>query len=187
MAGDISYSGDSSYRFVDRMIDGGTSTLRIVSPFISVSYADRLLRAARGRRVYVITSGSHGNDEAVGVLVKGRRTGIFRPAAYLTVLSAALYLFKLYLFATVSLLMLVLFGYAAVARRRRRLPNLHVKVVTNRFIHEKLYLTDEEAVVGSANLTYSGMHKNIEHIDVTRDQAKVTKLTDHFNELWSKY
>jgi len=187
VARDQSYSGDSSYKFVDGLIDRGGSTLRVVSPFIGRSYAERLLRAARRRRVYVITSGSNGNNDAIRLLAKGKGAGILKPAAYLTALSALLYFLKYYLFAALSVLVLALFVYSGFATRRKGMSNLHVKVVTNRFIHEKLYLTEEEAIVGSANLTHSGMHKNIEHIDVTRDRSKITELTDHFDEMWGKY
>ena len=39
--------------------------------------------------------------------------------------------------------------------------------------------------MGSANLTYSGMHKNIEHIEVIKEGDRIAELEKHFRQLWT--
>ncbi len=64
--------------------------------------------------------------------------------------------------------------------------NLKVKVAKGKFVHEKVYIGNDIAIVGSANLTYNGMHKNVEHIDVIKDDARIRQLREHFESLWRK-
>ena len=72
-------------------------------------------------------------------------------------------------------------------RRRKIAKNITVKTTGEDFVHEKLYISDTVAIVGSANLTYAGMHKNVEHIQMVDDKNEITELKEHFNSLWSKY
>jgi len=73
----------------------------------------------------------------------------------------------------------------AYLRHKRANSNLQVKVITERFVHEKLYISGNTAISGSANLTYNGMHKNIEHIEVTKDESKIREMRRHFESMWN--
>ena len=53
------------------------------------------------------------------------------------------------------------------------------------FVHAKMYVGDETAIEGSANLTYNGMHKNVEQISVTRNEKKIAELKEQFWKLWN--
>jgi phosphatidylserine/phosphatidylglycerophosphate/cardiolipin synthase-like enzyme len=70
--------------------------------------------------------------------------------------------------------------------KKRDSGNLEVRFCTNVFVHEKLYIGNDKAITGSANLTYNGLHKNIEHIEVINSIERIGKLKSHFNDLWSK-
>lgn len=61
---------------------------------------------------------------------------------------------------------------------------LKVHIIGSEFVHEKLYITENLAITGSANLTYVGTHKNIEHIEIIENLEKIKELRKHFEELW---
>jgi phosphatidylserine/phosphatidylglycerophosphate/cardiolipin synthase-like enzyme len=54
------------------------------------------------------------------------------------------------------------------------------------FVHAKIYISENEAIHGSANLTYNGTHSNIEHIEIIRDNEKIAKLHSEFERMWKK-
>jgi phosphatidylserine/phosphatidylglycerophosphate/cardiolipin synthase-like enzyme len=63
------------------------------------------------------------------------------------------------------------------------LPNCAVRYFTHRF-HAKVYLFDQEALVGSSNLTDGGLQSNREatmHID---DTDELDELRALYSELW---
>ncbi len=178
------YSGSESYRYVDRLINGSTSTLCIVTPYLGSYYSRMLIAASRKKRIRIIVSksGDSRQEEAIRMFMGGKRGVNLRFALYSivgVVLFGYLNLYTIAAIAFLTLLFVILFGMST-----RNLKNISVKVATGRFIHEKLYIAEEEAIVGSANLTYSGMHKNIEHIDVIKDKNKINELSNHFEQLW---
>jgi phosphatidylserine/phosphatidylglycerophosphate/cardiolipin synthase-like enzyme len=49
----------------------------------------------------------------------------------------------------------------------------------------KLYIVDEEvALAGSANLTYSGMNRNIERLEVKTSTSEIGQEIEAFLDLW---
>lgn len=88
--------------------------------------------------------------------------GVFAPLAALTAMLAA----------------------AAVARHGKGPGNLGVKLSGDTFIHEKVYLCEGRAITGSANLTYSGLHRNLEHVEVIVARDRLEGLAAHFGGLW---
>ena len=182
------YSGSASYLIVERLIKERSKTLRVVSPYITPYYAKMLIGASRGKEVRVITSDSDISKDALRMM--GKRTGVgpyAKTASYFIALEAVLLLLKLYAAAFVVapafavLVLLFSLRYASAGRRR-----LYVKVIGGRLVHEKLYISDSRAVVGSANLTYGGMHRNVEHLELINDSEKVKGLAGHFDSLWNE-
>ncbi len=178
-----SYSGQDSYRQVDPMI-AHARRLMIISPYISNGYARALAaRAASGASVRVITS-----ESAVGgssILIGNYGMTHVRAVLFLVLLDAiSIYLGFVYTTIIISFMIAVL-GVLSFARRRGISLNMSVKVSRDKFVHEKIYLSDDMAITGSANLTYSGMHRNVEHIYVIRDPARVKELRAHFEGLWA--
>ena len=56
------------------------------------------------------------------------------------------------------------------------------------FIHSKIYLVDKKfGVSGSANLTYSGLNKNIETLTIAETAEEVEQIENNFMRLWLKY
>jgi phosphatidylserine/phosphatidylglycerophosphate/cardiolipin synthase-like enzyme len=100
------------------------------------------------------------------------------------VLSFIIAVLGLYPFLTATIL---LFGILLWKYTRGMNARLHLKVVSSDFIHEKLYISDTIAITGSANLTYSGMHRNIESINITKNLEEVERLKKHFDRLWQTY
>ena len=56
--------------------------------------------------------------------------------------------------------------------------------VPKEFVHAKLYIGDSKAIESSANLTFTGMHKNIEHARVIDSPEDLSKLRKEFESLW---
>ena len=184
----MGYSGSESYKSVDSLINGPSRTVMISSPYIDVFYARALIRAARKKKIFLLTTRSAVNRQALSVLSR-KGYGIM-PKVFiylLTLLTISILLHLYYASVVVSLLLVpVLVRLYIIYRHRREgaSPNLKVKIARGRFVHEKLYISDAFAIVGSVNLTYNGMHKNVEHIERIDDPARVSELRSHFERMW---
>jgi HKD family nuclease len=74
-------------------------------------------------------------------------------------------------------------------------PNLHYLILeTDKasdkavFVHAKIYLVDKRfGVSGSANLTYSGLHTNVESLNMAETENEIRQLETDFMRLWLKY
>lgn len=56
------------------------------------------------------------------------------------------------------------------------------------FIHAKIYVADQKfAISGSANLTFSGLNKNIETLSIAETPEEVQQVETAFMRLWLKY
>ncbi|MCW4000067.1 MAG: phospholipase D-like domain-containing protein [Candidatus Bathyarchaeota archaeon] len=74
-------------------------------------------------------------------------------------------------------------------------PNLHFLILENDkasskavFVHAKIYLFDKKfGVSGSANLTYSGLHTNVESLNQSETENEFQQLETDFMRLWLKY
>ena len=182
----VLYSGDSSYTYVDRLIKEGDGELMIISPYLSGYYVNMLAKAAQKRRIMVITSNNSLGYKNSGLqnFAVGGMMGYIKAIAFFLILDAISVILN-FTYTTVILMLIVLAVVLLVYLRHKRTnSNMKVKVIKDRFVHEKLYISDNTAISGSANLTYNGMHKNIEHIEVTRDQAKIRELKAHFESMW---
>lgn len=181
-----SYSGDETYKEIDKLIKEKTrSELLIVCPYINKYYARMLIWASGRRHVRVITSNSVVSSDAIRLMRKSRAgSGYIKAAIYFIILEVVFFFLKLY-YLEVLLMPIVAILLAIAVKRASKLRNrIEVKVSDSKFIHEKLYISGSSAVLGSANLTYSGTRKNIEHIEVIYDIGRISALKDHFNSLW---
>jgi phosphatidylserine/phosphatidylglycerophosphate/cardiolipin synthase-like enzyme len=188
----MGYSGSDSYKFIDRLIKRHSGTLRIVSPYIGPYYAKMLVSAAMKGSVYVITSSSTGQSEsqqtAIRILQRaGKRNVSKKVIAYFALLLVISFAIGSYAIIALIALLFIIALYVELRRSKhpKSASNLFLKIATKRFVHEKLYISNLEAITGSANLTYNGTHKNIEHIEVVKDDYRIKVLSDHFSKLWS--
>ena len=184
-----SYSGESSYRYTDKLIKESSRELMIVSPYISDYYIKMLVDQAVKKRIRIITSESSlgYKDAKIKNFVRKGLGGYFKTILFFILLDFISIFFKsnytiIALSAIVSgLIIILIFVYK---RQKKAYSNIEVKVSKKKFVHEKLYINDGMAIVGSANLTYNGMHKNVEHIEIIRNVRRVLNLKDHFESLW---
>ncbi|MDE1851703.1 MAG: hypothetical protein KGH69_03385 [Candidatus Micrarchaeota archaeon] len=174
----IQYSGRSCYRHVDRLIRRGRRVL-IVSPYVDDYYAKFLLANSQGKEIYLLSSSV---ERSVRRRLEGRLPAA-KMAAGAAVIAAVEYMLfaigaqLIYLFLYPLLMAVAL--YIVVLPRRIKLK------VPKSFVHAKLYISEDEAVRGSANLTYRGMHSNIEHIEVVRDRKEIGSMANEFWRLWN--
>jgi phosphatidylserine/phosphatidylglycerophosphate/cardiolipin synthase-like enzyme len=179
------YSGSSSYMYIEPLISGRGRTLRVICPFISARYAKLLVGQSARKEVSVITSNSNISADAVRIMKRGKRFPYLTLSAYFIILSIMIAALRLYLAELVLVpITALIVGITAAHYARPSKQRINVRVASESFVHEKIYLGDDHAVVGSANLTYSGLHKNVEHIEVIRDSAKLSQMSRHFEELW---
>lgn len=177
--GSVQHTGSDCHRYVDRLIRS-SKELMIVSPYVDQYYADILRRSSGGKKVLLISS----SIDWRAAKELGRRRHIFIFAA-LSILLAMLDISELYvnsltfanLFATVFLIgVLALFLLRGGGNVQLRKPL--------KFVHMKLYISESQAIQGSANLTYNGMHRNVEHIEIISDPSVINALRKEFMELW---
>ncbi len=167
------YSGTESFRFVEKLLREERRIL-ISTPYISPYYARMLAGMSSRKRIYLITSREpKSNAEAIRYLQPS--VGLRRWAVVPAIASLLLSFVNLYASAMMLLLALLFL--------LEKKNSMHVKFA-KASIHEKLYIGENEAIVGSANLTNSGMHSNIEHIEIIRDANEIERITKHFYKLW---
>ena len=181
-----SYSGNSSYKYVEHLFKTSKS-IDIITPYLGLYYARMLVDfAGKGKRIRaIIASGQDTNSETIRYLkhnVRGN-IGYAGIAAVSFLLFIALYLYGL---PYESIIFLAIFLLTAVLASRRG-PTKGIITVryAPMFVHEKIYVGDSKAITGSANLTYSGMHKNTEYLEIIGDANKAKALGKHFNTLWN--
>ncbi|MDG6935722.1 MAG: NgoFVII family restriction endonuclease [Nitrososphaerota archaeon] len=181
------YSGKSSYKIVEKIIKERANSLLVISPYITTYYARMLLSASKRKEVRVITSDSPVTSEAMKMMArKSSASGYIKSALYLIVLDIVLLVIGLYYFALLFALAFAIFVVLAIRKRAAsKSTRVYVKVSRGTSIHEKLYISDSVAVVGSANLTYFGMHRNVEHLEIVTDKDKITEMRRHFDSLWN--
>ena len=63
-------------------------------------------------------------------------------------------------------------------------PNLDVRI-SEGFVHVKMYIFDNLVIVGSANLTITGMRENLERIEIRDEPDYVSMSEKEFESLWS--
>ncbi len=174
-----SYSGSESYRYVEKLLESEKNIL-IVSPYIDNYYAKYLVAHAGGKRMYVISSAIQQKAEKI------LRGGGFREmaaaalSAIFLILIAASF-FVLYLVFIAIPLGAIIFWFRLQSERR---ANVHLKI-PKRFVHAKMYIGDGCAVEGSANLTFSGMHRNIESIRMVSDAGEISEMKGQFWKMWN--
>lgn len=180
------YSGSESYKYVEPILLDGGRELLVISPYIGISYAKRLVALGRRKRVRVLTSAS---SEVVSDYIRHRSRhalyGYLKAAVILGAGAFVSFYFSFYMVAGLALAVAALVLLASlVAYRHSRSSDVDVRISYERFVHEKAYISDSVAAVGSANLTYSGMHKNVERVEIITDPSRVARLRAHFFDLW---
>lgn len=180
------HSSTSSYEYVEPLLKERARELLIISPYIGHRYARMLVELGKRKKVRVITSGSAAWLD--GYSYRYSRSLLFRRAGILAVL-LVLSIFFLYLGPVrvggiAFILFLIVLALSWIRFRRARSSDIKVKVVRSTFIHEKVYISDNKAVIGSANLTYPGMHSNMEHVEIINQKRRIEELRRHFHKLW---
>ncbi len=175
---DLYHDGRESCRYIDAMI-GSRGRMLVVSPYIDAYYAKRLAARAPRGKTYVITSSA--DAQALKILGKGgSRLWI---AAYTLLSTLLMYAFVLLGIGGYYLLIVAVPLIIGTAKHWRVRSAISLRV-PRAFVHAKMYIAQCAAATGSANLTYSGMHRNIEHLSVTYSHEEIRRLEKQFWRLW---
>jgi len=169
------------YKHVEKLIRRSKNVF-IVSPYIDEYYAKFILRHARNKKIYIISSSP--DEKAKKLLMKGG----FPTLTLL--LSIIMFLFYYLLrLAGLNYMFILIIGFLLFAlfivRLSTKKPKSIRLKIPKEFIHAKFYIGDYEAITGSANLTYRGMHKNIEHLEIRNDPDYIKKLKTEFWRMWN--
>jgi phosphatidylserine/phosphatidylglycerophosphate/cardiolipin synthase-like enzyme len=177
-----SYSGRDAYKYVEPLIRKAKE-LYIISPYIDLYYAKFLLSNRGGKKIYIISSSI---DQGAMKLFAGKRDRLSL-LAYIVLIAALDYAAAMLGFYLSYVLIGSGIAIAAIAymlSAPKKIKGLNVKVPSS-FVHAKMYVSDSAAIEGSANLTYKGMHRNVERITVVRSKDEVEKMRKEFFALWN--
>ncbi|MDE1874258.1 MAG: hypothetical protein KGI04_04040 [Candidatus Micrarchaeota archaeon] len=174
-----SYYGKRAYRYVDKLLKDERNLL-IISPYIDDYYAAYLARHASGRKRYIISSSIRGS--AAKKLQKNQLSN--SAAATFLAVSVNSLLFLIGGFSALIAFFTIAFGAILVAYSLAHRNRIYLKV-PKEFVHVKMYVGERVAIEGSANLTYAGMHKNIETVRLIRDQRAIDALKRQFWTMWN--
>ncbi len=174
--------GRESHRYVEDLIRNGKE-ICIVSPYIDAYYASFLRKNAFRKKIYILSSSLDPTAKKI-LQAEGFTLGVFVFAALVAIMDV------LFLYARLMNIELLLASVGIVLLRIaifRIFDKNMIRIrIPHNFVHAKIYVSGKMAVSGSANLTYRGMHSNIEHIEVTRDRSAVERLRKEFWELWDR-
>ena len=178
--GSGAYYGSESYKRVERLI-ASERDLLIVSPYIDDYYAAYLAAHSRGKKIHIISSSITGSAAK-----RLHRNDTLRSSLTATFLSVSVswLLFLLDAFNPIYSLATIAAGVLLVSYAFMHRSSIYLKIPKD-FVHAKMYVGDSSAVEGSANLTYAGMHKNIEGVRLITDPKEVDALKHQFWTLWN--
>ncbi|MGC8662335.1 MAG: phospholipase D-like domain-containing protein [Candidatus Micrarchaeia archaeon] len=166
---------------MERLIKKSSEVL-IVSPYIDIYYAKFILRNSKNKRIYIISSSM---DRKVKKLLEQGNFPATSLALFLTFSFAALIISAVG-FGNFIFIFSILFLAIFLFRLKMRKPGgIKLKIPQN-FVHAKLYIGNSMAIIGSANLTYRGLHKNVEHIEIHEDLEYIKKLKEEFWRMWKE-
>ena len=169
------YSGSSSYKYIDKLITNSNNLL-IIAPYIDSYYASFIASNSRNKNIKIVSSSIESN--ALKILNNYRKGLIIR---FFFIL-ALLFLVPIYMnLISIILISIAIFLIAIFPSYE----NIKIKKPKD-FVHMKLYIGDNMAITGSANLTYNGTHKNIETIEIITDINEINELKREFYKLWKR-
>ncbi len=179
------HSGSDSYKYIDYLFRKSAKLL-IISPYIDEYYARKLRKLSNKKKVYIISSSVDKNAKAI-LLGKHIDKGLFVLSSATWLIAVLLMVLDLELaslsLATISLVLSVWLAIKFVSSGKSRV----IFKAPRKFVHIKLYVGDSLAIQGSANLTYKGMHSNVEHVEIIRDKVAVGRMADEFWKIWDNY
>ena len=157
------HAGRGMGAFIEPMILDARQSLYICSPWISLKYAQLLTkRAEEGIEVRIITSNDRINEDTIDHFEEFINK--YKP----TILGT-------------------LFSFVVRKKEEEKFkPNFFVLIPEEEFFHGKVYIADEKrAIVGSANLTESGLFNNIEYVIIMEGMV-VREVVRLFKMLWER-
>ena len=170
--------------------------LWVVSPWLSEKYAKFLERKKQnGVDVKLITTNDYNNLQhlnSLKYLIKVGYEPLFHSLDTPTiklVLGAILFLsFFTLLISPLSLFLIAFILFllgASFVKKIIYYSNISLTIIDRYadFTHSKLYILDDEAIIGSANLTESGLWKNWESLVIIKRKDLIKKLVDVFKSL----
>jgi phosphatidylserine/phosphatidylglycerophosphate/cardiolipin synthase-like enzyme len=175
---ELSYCGSSSYKHVDKLLKKSRNVL-IVSPYIDDYYAEFILSNSRGKTFHIVSSSM---KESAAMRLQESKVPAAMAMCIVAVVANVLFASfgAFYVqFAAVTLSLSLLYLLSAGISKNR----IYIRTPKG-FVHAKMYIGDSEAIEGSANLTYQGMHRNVEKIRVTGNEARMREMKDEFWRLW---
>jgi phosphatidylserine/phosphatidylglycerophosphate/cardiolipin synthase-like enzyme len=180
----IHYYGSDTHKYINRMIESSRK-MYIVSPYIDAYYADFVARRSPSTEFYIISSAME--DDARKKLSQGVSRLALLPWIALSCVLAYIEMdLGISGYPLALSLLPLLWGMDRYLSRSRSVKGVHLKI-PGRFVHAKMYISDEQAISGSVNLTYKGTHSNVEHIEISKDPEEIVILQDQFWDLWKRY
>lgn len=177
--GNTYYYGSDTHRYINELIDRKGEIL-MVSPYVDRYYAELIIKKARGRKIYLISSSIEAD-----VMKMFNTSSRLWLLAYigLSIILLGLLLFIGASGAVLSLFLVpLIIGFIKIPVRKSEV----VLKVPKQFVHVKMYISEGMAITGSANLTYKGTHKNVEQINITYNGVDIGKLKNQFWGMWKK-
>lgn len=173
------HNGRDCYKYTEKLLRNSRE-LFIVSPYIDEYYAHFLKKVGKGKRIKIISSSIEKRAEKI--LSKRKPLGLL--LSFLIVVVGSDYLINLFgLLSNAEIAVsagLVLISMLLFMRIKY---DISIKKPKD-FVHAKMYISDHSAIHGSANLTYNGMHTNVEHIEIVENKENIEKLKDEFFKMW---
>ena len=204
------YFGRGVGMIIEGLLAKARSRVWVVSPWISEKYARALNKlASKGVKVRVTTSDDTANAahrKAVKELVREKEVLQEKEVNYSNDWLFFVGLFFIFIsgiilpFSTSASFSFALLGVCGVVAsilvsRKRKItttsyepdPNVELHIFNwgggDEQLHSKMYIVDDVVIVGSANLTESGLFRNIEFVAVIKDPELIKEIEELYEEI----
>ncbi len=204
------YFGRGVGMIIEGLLAKAKKRVWVVSPWISEKYARALNKlASRKVDVKVVTSDDYNNwshrraldilfheQEFVKTEVEETNNGILAILGLLFFLAGLGSVFTNVGVAAIllgigTLLAIIYFGTSSTREREilsvKPYPLVELYIFNwgggDEQLHSKIYIIDDVAIIGSANLTESGLFRNIEFVAVIRNPELIKEIEDLFEEI----
>lgn len=178
------YYGSDTHRYINGMIKS-SKKMYIISPYIDNYYADFVSKRSPSTEFYIISS-SMEDDARRTLQRRGSRLVLFLWFALSCIVLYAELMIGIGGYLLLISLLPFLWGINSYISRSVKSRQIHLKV-PKQFVHAKMYISDDQAISGSVNLTYKGTHSNVEHIEISKNPDEIENLQQQFWDMWKRY
>ncbi len=180
------YSGRDVGKVIEPLLRNASGRIWVCSPYISPEYARFLVYLIGGNTILYAIIALWIIGTLLLPLIIGGRILFFISLVIGFIVAVATYDINYGFIAyMVSAVLIAAYRFIVVYRYEARETHVNLLVVdSDRIVHSKIYIFDNIGITGSANLTKSGLWRNMETITIYKGR-EIDSVINEFMKIWN--